>query len=107
MVSVSVDPVTDTPARLRAYAAKFKAGPGWTWLTGSKYAVIKVLEGLGAYAEDFTTHPNMVLAGDAVSGHWVRHFGFTSPQVIVAQVDALSAARATSPTAAVAASQEN
>jgi protein SCO1/2 len=94
MVTVSVDPTTDTPERLKAYAAKFKAKSGWTWLTGNKYAVIKVLEGLGAYAEDFTTHPNMVLVGDARSGHWTRHFGFTSPQVIVAQVDELAAARA-------------
>lgn len=94
MVSVSVDPATDSPARLKAYAAKFEAGSAWTWLTGDKYAVIKVLEGLGGYAEDFTTHPNMVLVGDARSGDWTRHFGFTSPEAIVARVDALAAERA-------------
>jgi protein SCO1/2 len=36
----------------------------------------------------------MVLVGDAGSGHWTRYFGFTNPQAIVAQVDALAAARA-------------
>ena len=34
LVSISVDPLRDTPARLREYASLYKAGPGWTWLTG-------------------------------------------------------------------------
>src|SRR5512137_3231696 len=34
MISVTVDPARDTPARLKAYAKKWKARPGWVWLTG-------------------------------------------------------------------------
>src|SRR6185503_17054624 len=30
LISISVDPTTDTPERLREFAAKFKAGPRWT-----------------------------------------------------------------------------
>jgi protein SCO1/2 len=93
MVSVSVDPVTDTPRRLKAYARKYKAKSGWTWLTGNKHAVTKVLEGLGAYAEDITTHPNMVLIGDVRRDVWTRLYGFTSPQQIAAQANHLLAAR--------------
>ena len=36
LISISVDPVTDTPQRLKAYAAKFHAKPGWSFITGSK-----------------------------------------------------------------------
>jgi len=93
MISMSVDPGTDTPERLKAYARKYKARPGWTFLTGGKRVVEKVLEGLGAYSQDFTAHPNMTLIGDSRSGEWVRSYGFANPKDIVAQVDRLLAAR--------------
>ncbi|HEV8181552.1 MAG TPA: SCO family protein, partial [Candidatus Angelobacter sp.] len=34
--SITIDPKNDTPAALKAYAEKFHAGPGWTFLTGKK-----------------------------------------------------------------------
>lgn len=93
MISVSVDPATDTPRRLKAYGRKYKAGAGWIWLTGDRYAVTRVLEGLGAYPEDITTHPYMVLIGDMRRDVWTRFYGFASPQQIVAQANQLLAAR--------------
>jgi len=40
LVSVSVDPARDTPAKLRAYAEQFHARPGtWTFATGSQQAI--------------------------------------------------------------------
>lgn len=93
LVSVSVDPTTDTPRRLKAYAKRIKARDGWTWLTGRKRAVDHVLEGLGAYTPDFTQHPSMILVGDGRSGQWARFYGFPSPDQILAQVDGLLAAR--------------
>ena len=90
---MTVDPIRDTPQRLKAYAAKHRAGPGWTWLTGAKPAVDDVLNGLGAYSVNFEDHPAMVLVGDRRTGQWVRFFGFPSPKRIVQQVDALQAAR--------------
>ena len=34
IVSMTVDPETDTPERLKAYAKSFSTGPGWTFVTG-------------------------------------------------------------------------
>ena len=48
LISISVDPVTDTPERLKAWGAKFKAGPGWTFVTGEKQEIDKLLNALGA-----------------------------------------------------------
>lgn len=40
MLSISVDPVTDTPEVLRAYAAKHDASPEtWTFVTGERRAI--------------------------------------------------------------------
>jgi len=93
LVSVSVDPVRDTPQRLKAYAAKHKARPGWIWLTGDKRTLDKVLDGLGAYTPNFENHPAMVLVGDGQTGKWSRFFGFPNPDRLMDQVNALQAAR--------------
>lgn len=94
LVSVSVDPGTDTPQRLKEYAARLDAGPEWLWLTGYKPDVDRVLDGLGAYTPDFTEHAGMVLVGDPRTGVWERFYGFPDPERIVARVNELAAARA-------------
>src|ERR1051325_10999552 len=48
LISISVDPTVDTPERLRDFAAKFKAGPGWTFVTGDKTEIDSLLQRLGA-----------------------------------------------------------
>jgi len=93
LLSVSVDPVRDTPQRLKAYAAKHNAGPDWVWLTGHKRTMDDVLDGLGAYSPNFSDHPAMVLVGDARTGEWSRFFGFPSPDRLMKQVNTLQAAR--------------
>lgn len=93
LVSVTVDPLRDTPARLKEYSARFDAGPGWIWLTGQKPAVDGVLKSLGAYTSNFVDHPALVLVGDGATGKWTRYYGFPDPAQILAKVDELQAAR--------------
>lgn len=95
LVSVSLDPVRDSPARLKAYAAKHGAGPHWSWLTGKQEEVERVLRGLGAYTPNFSAHVPMVLVGDGRSGRWTRLNGFPAVDRIVASVDELLLARDT------------
>ena len=87
LVSMSVDPIRDTPQRLKAYSAKHGAGDGWLWLTGQKTVVDDVLTGLGAYTTNFEDHPSMVLIGDGQTGEWKRLFGFPNPDRIVQVVN--------------------
>jgi protein SCO1/2 len=43
LVSISIDPEYDTPARLSAYATRFRADPDrWLFLTGSNAAVYRL-----------------------------------------------------------------
>ncbi len=93
LVSVTVDPNTDIPPRLKEYAAKFDARPGWTFLTGERRNVTQVLKGLGGYTSDLSKHPAMILVGDGGKGGWTRFYGFPSPERILEKVDEISAAR--------------
>ncbi|WP_298824647.1 SCO family protein [uncultured Piscinibacter sp.] len=93
LVTITVDPVRDTPQKLKAYAAKFGAGPGWSWMTGSPVAVNEVLKGLGAYTPDFTQHPQMMLVGDGRSGGWTRFSGLPDPKKLAEHVRRLDQQR--------------
>src|SRR6476661_10741235 len=49
--SITIDPKNDTPAALKAYAEKFHAGPGWTFLTGKKEEIDFLSKKLGLYSD--------------------------------------------------------
>ncbi len=83
LISVSVDPTTDTPERLRDFATKFKAGPNWTFVTGDKARIDSVLQALGAAVSNKSDHTPMILIGNETSDYWTRAYGLTSPVKIV------------------------
>jgi protein SCO1 len=93
LVSITVDPLRDTPQRLREYGARYRAAEGWTWLTGAKNDVDGALKGFGAYTPNFEDHPATVLVGDARAGKWTRFFGFPSVDDLVARIEAMQLAR--------------
>src|ERR1051326_3585576 len=88
LISISVDPATDTPERMREFAAKFKAEPGWTFVTGDKSLVDSILQSLGAAVSNKNEHTPMILIGNDVSDYWTRTYGLTSPTKIVELIDA-------------------
>ena len=93
LVTLTLDPATDVPLRLKREAAKYRARPGWTYLTGDQRNVEEVLRGLDAYFADFTQHPPMALIGDGSTGIWKRYNGFPEPDQVVRMLDQLKAAR--------------
>lgn len=93
IISLTVDPLRDTPQRLKAYAAKHHALDGWVWLTGDKQAVDRVLKEFGAYTANFEDHPSMMLVGDNQSGEWSRFLGFPGSGKIMQKINEISAAR--------------
>lgn len=88
LISVSVDPTTDTPERMRDFAAKFKAEPGWAFVTGDKAKIDSVLQALGAAVANKNDHTPMILIGNDSSDYWTRAYGLTSPTKIVELLDA-------------------
>lgn len=66
-LSVSVDPVTDTPAVLTAYAARFGADAArWTWLTGEEENVQQVI--IGGFREMVQRLPGTPATTEAAAG---------------------------------------
>ena len=83
LISVSVDPATDTPERLKGFAEKFKAGPGWTFVTGGKAEIDALLKALGAATPDKNDHTPMILVGNEAAGKWTRTYGLAPAATLV------------------------
>ena len=78
-ISISVDPLTDTPERLKAWGSKFKAGAGWTFVTGDKQEMNKLLNALGASVSRREDHSPTVIVGNDLKGVWTRTYGLARP----------------------------
>lgn len=83
LISISVDPATDLPERLKDFSSKFKAGPGWTFVTGSKPDIDHLLRALGAFTGDKVNHTPMVLVGNDQAGYWTRAYGLAPASTII------------------------
>ena len=88
LISVSVDPTTDTPERLKAYADKFKAGPGWSFVTGNKADIDKLLAAFGAAVADKNDHTPMILIGNEAANYWTRAYGLSPATQLAAIIKA-------------------
>jgi cytochrome oxidase Cu insertion factor (SCO1/SenC/PrrC family) len=93
LISISVDPVTDTPQRLRDFAGKFKAGPGWTFVTGERADIDSLLKALGAASPNKTDHPSMILIANETTGYRTRVYGLSPPATIVKLIGEAAAGR--------------
>jgi protein SCO1/2 len=89
LVSVSVDPRTDIPVRLKAFAARNRARPGWAFLTGERNNLAQVLWGVGVlFSTNLEEHNHIpvTMVGRA-GGEWRRLHGFPSPEQLMAQIN--------------------
>ena len=92
LISVSTDPVVDTPERLKAWSQTFKAEPGWTLVTGPKPKVDQLLKALNVFTPDKTDHSPFILIGNEARGTWTRVHGFTPPDEILPILSEMSTA---------------
>ena len=93
MISISIDPEHDTPARLAAYARKYRAGPQWTFHTGTAEASIAVQKGFGAWRGDKMNHTPATWMRAAPGKDWVQLDGFTTPDELLTEFRSLTAAK--------------
>ena len=95
LISVSIDPSTDTPAKLKAWSQRFKARSGWTLVTGPDRDVEQLLKALRVYSPNRFSHAPIALIGSDVSGRWERVSGLLEPGQMLRILDGLhpSAAR--------------
>jgi protein SCO1/2 len=89
IISISVDPVVDTVPRLKEYAGRFNAKPGWYFLSGKKENVDFALRKLGQYVEVRDDHSNIMIIGNEPTGLWKKAFSLGKVEELIMIVDSV------------------
>lgn len=93
LVSISLDPLNDTPAVLRDYAKKFGAGKDWRFYTGTPDASIAVQRAFDAYRGNKMNHEPLVLLRRGAGQPWIRLEGYAGADQLLRELRPTPAAR--------------
>ena len=86
-VSISIDPLRDTPSAMKEFAQKHDADiDGWLWLTGQPDDVNYITKRLGSYTDDPEMHTTTLLAANVPNAHWTKIEPNVPPNGVVARL---------------------
>ena len=89
LISVSTDPETDTPKKLKSWGAQFSAKKGWTLVTGKKEQITPLLLALTGDGPNKGYHePAIFIINDTIGAkRWV--YGLEEPARVLKLADEL------------------
>ena len=89
--SITIEPDKDTPEVLKAYAAKYHVGPGWTFLTGKKADIELISRKLGLDSlpnpNDPDGHTPSLLVGNEKTGLWMRNSALDNIKFLALKIE--------------------
>jgi protein SCO1/2 len=92
LISISIDPENDTPAKLREYATRFGTGPQWKLLTGSLENTIAIQKAFAVYAGDkMDQKPVTFIKAKGSDNMWLRLEGLVDASQIIKEFNELTA----------------
>jgi protein SCO1/2 len=88
LLSISLDPLNDTPAQLRDYGRRFGAGNGWHFYTGTLDASSAAQRAFDVYRGNKMNHQPLVLLRSGAGRKWVRIEGYASADQLLRELRA-------------------
>lgn len=89
-LSISVDPVVDTPEKLRDYASAFGVGSGWTFLTGKPEDMHLIRNKLGERIRGLSDHSNTLLLYNDRTSEWSKDSPFSDINSIAINIKSMN-----------------
>ena len=89
LISVTVDPENDTPAKLKTYSEMFNAQPGWTFVTGNRSQLELLWNAFSITAGNKLDHSPTVAIGNDTRHEWVFASGLNSPEKLSKVIDSV------------------
>jgi protein SCO1/2 len=86
LVSITIDPENDGPEELTAYLERYRAKPGWEFLTGTRADIDAVMQAFDAYIPDKMSHKPLLFIRTPKDGSWVRLYGFAGSADLMAEL---------------------
>ena len=72
LVSITIDPEHDTPHVMQEYLKRYRARPGWDFLTGNRADIDRVMKAFNAYIPNKMSHYQLILIRSPRDGKWTR-----------------------------------
>jgi len=85
LVSISIDPEYDTPEKLRQYLDRYRAKPGWSFLTGTRKDIDMVMHAFDAYVPNKMSHYPLTFLWVPGNKEWVRIYGMISTKDLMSE----------------------
>lgn len=82
-ISVSKDPVNDTPESMSKWGKEYGVSTGWTLVTGDQPVIKKILWDFGGEVVGQSNHESIVLIGNDRTGVWTSTDGLLFPDEII------------------------
>ena len=89
LISISVDPATDTSQTLKAFANKYNARPGWHFLTGKKENLDFAIRKLGLYVDTREDHYTVMLIGNDRTNLWKKAPGMARADALIEIIESV------------------
>lgn len=90
-ISISIDPLNDTPEKLTAFTKKMEVNdPEWFFLTGDMKSIDYVVGKLGAYSEGVEDHFVGMIMGSTQQSRFKKVRPDAPPQAIVLELNGLA-----------------
>ncbi|MGQ0672216.1 MAG: SCO family protein [Hyphomicrobium sp.] len=90
-LSISIDPIPDTPDKLKEHARAFGAGQGWTFVTGDPLDIDLIRHKLGERSGSaIAQHKNEVLMYNDRTGEWSRDSAFADLGVLTMNIRSMN-----------------
>lgn len=86
LVSISIDPENDKPKVMRDYLRRYRAKPGWDFLTGARKDIESVRRAFNSYRENKMSHEPLMFIRTPKGDSWTRIFGITSTEELLAEI---------------------
>ena len=90
LISVTMDPETDTPQRLKTWGEQHGRRKGWILVTGRTAEMEKLVGHLtGNPLGRLETHAPFIYLGNDKKNHWIATYGLPAPKNLMKQIEEL------------------
>jgi len=83
LVSFTIDPEHDSPEVMKDYLERYRAKPGWDFLTGSRPDINGVMKAFDAYVSNKMNHYPLIFLKAPGAGSWVRLDGLMGTSELI------------------------
>ncbi len=87
LISFSIDPEHDGPEVMHEYLKRYRAQPGWSFLTGDRDDIDLIMNAFDAYVPNKMSHKPVTFIKAPAANQWVKIDGLVSTADLIAELE--------------------